>query len=64
MPDLTLIALNLQLTAYAVQVHQEIDSEQVSHPLADYTPERTARLWEQIEEARRFTWPAQFMVNL
>jgi hypothetical protein len=64
MPDPVLHAFSLKMTAYEVQVHQQIAQEQVSHPLAEYTPERTARLWEQIEAAQRWTWPAHFTVNV
>lgn len=53
-----------KIEAGITALEKELAMEQVSHPLADYTPERTARLWEQIEAARRWTWPQNLSFNV
>lgn len=38
--------------------------KEVKHPIKEYTPERVAQLQAQMEQANRFTWPADLRVNV
>ena len=56
--------LMIRLHAAECALHAEIQQEQISHPLADYTPERVARLYQQMQDANRFQHPEQISFNV
>jgi hypothetical protein len=56
-----------KMEAGITALEQELAVKQVTTiDLAAYQPGQPhfERLWEQIEAARRFTWPAQFTINV
>ena len=54
----------LKMQRAETQVRQEIEREQITHPLADYDEARVARLVEQMEEAKTHTWPSDLTFNV
>jgi len=53
-----------QMTAFETRVLKELAQEQISHPVAEYTPERLEKLYAEIALAQRFKSPPHFTVNL
>lgn len=50
--------MQLQCLRYERRERAALAAE-VTHPLHEYTPDRVARLWEAIEQARRFSSPSE-----
>ena len=61
--DWTTQRLNVTMERSQVRIMEEIRSEQVSHPVAEYTPERIDRLLAQIEQAKKWTSPRELTFN-
>ena len=61
--DWTTQRLNVTMARAEVKLMAEIASEQVSHPVAEYTPERIDRLLMQIEQAKKWTSPRELTFN-
>ena len=53
------------LTDFEGRIHEELETEQVSHPVEEYQPgsPRLERLYREMAEAQRFTWPATLEFN-
>lgn len=53
----------LKMQRCEARVRKEIEREQISHPVAEYTDERVLQLLAQIEDAKKHTWPATLTYN-
>ena len=61
------VPMMVQMSRYEQHELKAIEREQVTHPVDEYRQgsERLQRLYEQIDTARRFQWPAEgFVVNV
>ena len=51
------------LTMVDHRLLQELEAE-VTHPLADYTPEKVEALYQQMQFQNKYTFPTDFCFNL
>lgn len=60
------VPLLMQMVRYERRELKALEREQVTHPVEEYRQgsERLQRLYEQIELAKRFTWPSELTLNV